>query len=135
MTWSHVLDERDQRTAFLSLVDIIFAYAYDHRTTEGENNVNTGYLFVHLVDILVESGWTIRKLSATLSWLETYSGPEEVVTACYRRCLSYPLYRHWKLTARVFRDVRHIFSAGQLTFEMDCSELPRIDCVFLDTSK
>ena len=61
---------------------------------------------------------------------QTYSGPEEVVTACYRRCLSYPLYRHWKLTARVFRDVRHIFTAGQLTLKIGCSELPRIDCVF-----
>ena len=68
-------------------------------------------------------------MSVCLGFCQTYSGPEEVVTACYRRCLSYPLYRHWKLTARVFRDVRHIFSAGQLTFEMDFRITPYRLCV------
>ena len=28
-----------KRTLYLGLVDVIFAFAYDHRTTLGENNV------------------------------------------------------------------------------------------------
>ncbi len=44
------------RTCLLSLVDLVFAYAYDHRTTLGEPSV--------------ESAWTVARLSATLSWLE-----------------------------------------------------------------
>lgn len=49
-----LLSKYDKLTAWLGLVDIIFAYAYNHRTCAGENTV--------------ESAWTINKLSATLSW-------------------------------------------------------------------
>jgi protein SHQ1 len=49
-----LLSKEDKAVAWLSLVDIVFAYAYNHRTTLGENSV--------------ESAWTINKLSATLSW-------------------------------------------------------------------
>lgn len=41
---------------YLGLVDMLLAYAYDYRVTGGEHNC--------------ESGWTIMKLAATLSWLE-----------------------------------------------------------------
>ena len=36
---SHLLDGDEKRIASFGLVDILFAYAYDHRTTEGENTV------------------------------------------------------------------------------------------------
>lgn len=48
------LIDSDQ-SLLLSLVDIVFAFAYDYRTTLGEHTV--------------ESGWTIARLSSTLSWL------------------------------------------------------------------
>ena len=41
---------------FLGLVDVIYAYAYDERTTMGEHTV--------------ESWWTVSRLSATLSWFD-----------------------------------------------------------------
>lgn len=41
---------------WISLVDIMCSYCYNHRATVGENNV--------------ESGWTLTKMSCTLSWLE-----------------------------------------------------------------
>ncbi|KTG06485.1 hypothetical protein cypCar_00003652, partial [Cyprinus carpio] len=53
---SYLLDKKARFHAWLGLVDIVLAYVYDVRTTEGEHNV--------------ESAWTIRKLSGTLSWLE-----------------------------------------------------------------
>ncbi len=40
----------------LGLADILFAYAYDHRTTTGDPSV--------------ESAWTVAVLSPLLSWLE-----------------------------------------------------------------
>lgn len=40
----------------LGLADILFAYAYDHRTTGGDPSV--------------ESAWTVATLSPLLSWLE-----------------------------------------------------------------
>ncbi|ELU11824.1 hypothetical protein CAPTEDRAFT_188632 [Capitella teleta] len=84
---------------FFGLVDIIFAYAYNQRTTQGENSV--------------ESGWTICKLSSTLSWLEVFNNLKDVIIASYRRSLSFPLYRNWKLTNAVFNDVKHLFAIGQ----------------------
>lgn len=48
----------DERSVLLSLVDLIFAYCYDVRVTGGEPTV--------------ESPFTIARLSATLSWFQTY---------------------------------------------------------------
>ncbi|KAI7906890.1 SHQ1 protein-domain-containing protein [Cokeromyces recurvatus] len=45
-----------EKSAYLGLVDLMFAYSYNHRITEGENNV--------------ESVWCIGKISPTLSSLE-----------------------------------------------------------------
>mmetsp|Transcript_5974 Transcript_5974/g.9617 ORF Transcript_5974/g.9617 Transcript_5974/m.9617 type:complete len:412 (-) Transcript_5974:1373-2608(-) len=46
----------EQERALCSILDITLGYLYDMRTTQGEHNV--------------ESAWTIRILSPTLSWLE-----------------------------------------------------------------
>ena len=54
----YLLDESEKKIALYSLVDILFAFAYTHRTTLGEDNV--------------ESPWTVNKLSATLSWLQVW---------------------------------------------------------------
>jgi len=34
-----LLSETEETRVYLGLVDIMFAYVYDHRTTEGENQV------------------------------------------------------------------------------------------------
>ncbi|KAI8090011.1 SHQ1 protein-domain-containing protein [Halteromyces radiatus] len=46
----------NEKTTYLGLVDLLFAYSYNHRVSEGENNV--------------ESVWCIGKLSSTLASLE-----------------------------------------------------------------
>ncbi|KAG7261044.1 hypothetical protein CRUP_025183 [Coryphaenoides rupestris] len=53
---SYLLDKASRQAAWLGLVDLLLAYAYDQRFTQGEPTV--------------ESPWTIRKLSGTLCWLE-----------------------------------------------------------------
>lgn len=35
-----LLDKATRRSLYLGLIDIIFAYAYNYRTTEGENSVS-----------------------------------------------------------------------------------------------
>lgn len=52
----YILTRSEQQAAYFGLLDIIAAYCYDYRTTEG--------------DPTSESAWTINKLSATLSWFE-----------------------------------------------------------------
>eukprot|EP00736_Rhodelphis_marinus_P012534 Rmarinus@m.13383 len=88
----------DENRVLLSLVDLLYGYAYDYRTTSGDSNV--------------ESGWTISKLSATLSWLERWDSTSEVAKACVRRTLCFPLYRHWQLSMKVLEDVIQILQLG-----------------------
>lgn len=95
----YILDKDEEHTVFLCLVDVIFSYAYNHRTTTGENSS--------------ESPWTVCKVSSTLSWLDTFKSPHDVLCSGARRCLCYPLYRHWMLVQKVIDDVRRIFLLGR----------------------
>lgn len=94
----YLLDKQLEPSLLLGLVDIMFAYAYNKRVTEGENTV--------------ESGWNISKLSATLSWFEEFWSLEQTIRSCFRRSLIYPLYRHWGLAYAVLRDVIQILRLG-----------------------
>lgn len=95
----YLLDGEEKKAALLSLVDILFAFAYDLRTTREEE--------------CVESAWTINKLSSTLSWLQSFQTMKEVKTSCARRSLIFPLYRHWSLTEAVFEDTANILKLGR----------------------
>ncbi|VDN04838.1 unnamed protein product [Thelazia callipaeda] len=85
----------------LSLIDILFAYLYDMRTTEGEH--------------CSESGWTIAKLSPTLSYLVSWRTAKEALVGAIRRSLCYPLYRSWNLSLKVADDLKFLLSRGRLS--------------------
>lgn len=89
----------NEKATLLGLIDLVFAYAYNQRTTMDEPTC--------------ESDWTITNISPTLSWLETFGGIGHTLTACVRRSLVYPLYRHWGLAQTVMADVVTIFSMGK----------------------
>ncbi|BFZ13180.1 hypothetical protein BsWGS_16219 [Bradybaena similaris] len=95
----YIIDDSELKATYLGLVDLVFAYAYNFRFSKGEVNV--------------ESDWTICKLSATLSWLDSFENIQDVVVSCARRSLCFPLYRSWKLFVRVLRDVKTIFLNGR----------------------
>ncbi|XP_040890972.1 protein SHQ1 homolog [Toxotes jaculatrix] len=96
---SYLLDKTSRYQAWLGLVDVLLAYSYEVRSTEGEHNV--------------ESPWTIRKLSGTLCWLETYSSLQDVLLSFGRRVLCYPLYRHFALVSAAVRDTTKILQSGK----------------------
>lgn len=50
---TYLLDKEQKFIAYSGLIDILFAYCYNYRANSGEKNV--------------EAGWTISKLSSTLS--------------------------------------------------------------------
>jgi len=96
---------KDQsKSLFMSLMDILFSYAYDHRTTSG--------------DPTCESSWTIVTMSPTLSWFETYVHPYDnilnVLQWCIRRGLIYPYLRNFNfLSVQLIHDVETILSGGR----------------------
>uniref|UniRef100_A0A8C6DX31 Protein SHQ1 homolog n=1 Tax=Moschus moschiferus TaxID=68415 RepID=A0A8C6DX31_MOSMO len=96
---SYLLDKRAHRQVYYSLVDILLAYCYETRVAEGDRNV--------------ESAWNIRKLSPTLCWFETWTNVHEILVSFGRRVLCYPLYRHFKLVTKAYRDTIKILQLGK----------------------
>ncbi|XP_070758501.1 protein SHQ1 homolog [Enoplosus armatus] len=96
---SYLLDKTSRHQVWLGLVDILLAYSYEVRSTEGEHNV--------------ESAWTIRKVSGTLCWLETYSSLQDVLVSFGRRVLCYPLYRHFAMVSAAVCDTTKILQSGK----------------------
>ncbi|KAJ1974251.1 hypothetical protein H4R35_003700 [Dimargaris xerosporica] len=88
-----------QRSLYLGLVDLLYAYNYNHRTTLGESTV--------------ESIWTIGTLSPTLAALEEFTSLKDTFVALYRRALAYPLYRHWELCDKVRQDTYMLLLLGR----------------------
>jgi len=89
----------DAAVTMLSLVDILYCYAYNERTSMGDPSC--------------ESAWTICKLSPTLSWFEEFHGIEYTVHSLLRRALCFPLYRNWDLATTVLKDVVAIMQCGR----------------------
>ncbi|XP_056192807.1 protein SHQ1 homolog isoform X1 [Falco biarmicus] len=96
---SYLLDKRSRYLVYLGLIDILLAYCYEVYVNEGEKNV--------------ESAWNVRKLSATLCWLESFTSVHDVLVSFGRRVLCYPLYRHFGLVTRAFNDTVMILQLGK----------------------
>ncbi|KAI8576876.1 hypothetical protein K450DRAFT_254716 [Umbelopsis ramanniana AG] len=89
----------NEKSIYLGLIDILFAYSYNHRQTEGEDTV--------------ESVWTIGKLSPSIAGLEKFSTLQETLISCYRRALAFPLYRNYKLCDKILQDVYILLKLGK----------------------
>ncbi|PNF43936.1 hypothetical protein B7P43_G02786 [Cryptotermes secundus] len=83
----YILMPHDQQTLYFGLLDIIAAYCYDHRTTEG--------------DPTSESAWTINKLSATLSWFE-------VIAWCVALPLKFKVWKTFGIVLHYYYDRGYI---------------------------
>ena len=95
----YLLSDFERKLVFLGLVDILFGFVYNVRETEGDGSI--------------ESSWTIRTISSTLSWCATSLSLHDVVITSYRRLISYPQHRNWKLANQIKRDVIKILKLGQ----------------------
>ncbi|XP_075690160.1 protein SHQ1 homolog isoform X2 [Rhinoderma darwinii] len=96
---SYLLNKKAEEPVYLSLIDLLLAYCYEVRVTEGERNV--------------ESAWNIRKLSATLSWFENYRSVTEVLVSFGRRVLCYPLHRNFCLVTKAIQDTCVVLRTGK----------------------
>ncbi|CAH2248837.1 protein SHQ1 homolog [Pararge aegeria] len=95
----YILTKAKCGQVFYGLIDILFGYCYDKRTTLNDSNV--------------ESSWTINKLSATLSWFCVFNDMKEVLIACYRRALSYPIFRNFDLCNKIKNDLASLLRKGK----------------------
>jgi protein SHQ1 len=95
----YLLDDNVSEMLYIGLVDLLFAWCYDHRTTDGDHTV--------------ESAWTICKVSGMLSSICMPFSITSAIHTNVRRILSYPLYRSFELCTRVLKDVTIILKLGK----------------------
>lgn len=93
------LSEEQRKYCYYGLIDILYAYCYDCRTTSFEGNV--------------QSGWTVLELAASLRWLVGFQDARSTILSAYRRSLIYPLFRNFNLCNKIFEDVKKIIALGQ----------------------
>lgn len=146
----YIIDDEKIPLLLRGLIDILYGSCYNYRTTLGDNTV--------------ESGWTINKLSSTLCWfqvcfflfliiqnfgcqpflfiipymiLQNFSDMNEVINACIRRALCYPILRNWDLAIKVFEDVKQVVTLGLLIkYNIDSSDILIIfNSIFWSTGK
>ena len=114
-------DTTEERHLWLGILDLLFAYGYDHLLTDG--------------DPTVESAWTVSILSVSLSWLESFDrgdySSDLVVVQSIRRSLIYPYLRNLEYAVHVWKQVAQIVGSRrcvircllQLRTVLDQSEL------------
>lgn len=101
----YLLTKTEYREVMFGLVDILFGFCYDKRTTLNESTV--------------ESSWTINKLSSTMSWFCTFKDLNETLSTCYRRVLIYPIFRNFDLCHKVKSDLISLLKRGKM-FVIKC---------------
>ncbi|KAJ7075944.1 SHQ1 protein-domain-containing protein [Mycena belliarum] len=108
----YLIDAAQAKSLYLTLLSVLFSYAYETRTTQG--------------DFTPESAWTICSLTPAFSALDPppYSAPTtaspvpspEDLSAClaqsYRRALAFPLYRSFALAEACRADVARLLLRG-----------------------
>ena len=94
------IDEESSRKLMLGLLDLLFAYTYDHLLTDG--------------DPTIESSWTICTLSSLLSWLDDSSDSvNDVVCQSMRRSLVFPYIRNYEFGLHCWQQALQIVKQGR----------------------
>ncbi|KHJ91888.1 SHQ1 protein [Oesophagostomum dentatum] len=93
------LSQEDHHLVALSLVDLVFAFAYDSRINDWE--------------MCCETGWNITKLAPSLTYLCQWKNATEAFTGAVRRSLCYPLFRNWDLSMKVVDDTKYVIQKGR----------------------
>ncbi|KAG5362929.1 Protein SHQ1-like protein [Yarrowia sp. B02] len=90
----------DPKKAYIGLLNLLFAFFYDIRTTFNDHTV--------------ESPWTIGKLTPQFASLDdSFHTVSEAVVASSRRALTYPLVRSFGLVLEIWKDVSKVIKSGK----------------------
>ncbi|KAF9227865.1 SHQ1-domain-containing protein [Gyrodon lividus] len=129
----YIMDKVQERNLYMSLIALLFAHAYDKRTT--------------FHDPTPESAWTICTLVPIFSALDPppymslmadvklerpreliYSDAELIsaLTTSYRRSLAFPLYRSFQLAEECRKDVATAMTRGKRMITRCLLEMKRI---------
>uniref|UniRef100_A0A2K5DX86 Protein SHQ1 homolog n=1 Tax=Aotus nancymaae TaxID=37293 RepID=A0A2K5DX86_AOTNA len=86
---SYLLDKRTCCQVYYSLIDVLLEYCYEICVTEGEKN-----------------------------WFETWTNVHAIMLSFGRRALCYPLYHHFKLVMKAYRNIIKILQLGKMSLDI-----------------
>lgn len=90
----------DPKKAYIGLLNLLFSFFYDIRTTFNDHTV--------------ETPWTIGKLTPQFASLDdSFHTVSEAVVASSRRALTYPLVRSFGLVLEIWKDVSKVIKSGK----------------------
>lgn len=90
----------DPKKAYIGLLNLLFSFFYDIRTTFNDHTV--------------ESPWTIGKLTPQFASLDdSFHTVSEAVVASSRRALTYPLVRNFQVILQIWKDVSKVIKSGK----------------------
>lgn len=107
----YLLSDREINNLLLGLVDIIYAYLYNYRISNGDIEIVGNN----------EIAYNIVKISSLFSWCDNYNDDSvySVLVSVIRRSLIYPYVRRWDITLLVINDLLRIFTLGK-KFLLSC---------------
>lgn len=100
--------QKQSNSLYLTLIQLLFSYAYESRTTQ--------------LDPSPESAWTLCILTPPFSALVSSTSTcndfhtqdlKPILVSSYRRALAFPLYRSWELVDQCKKDVADLLSQGK----------------------
>ncbi|XP_065560028.1 protein SHQ1 homolog [Artemia franciscana] len=97
---SYLVSKVQKKILSLTVVGLVYSWAYDRRVTEGDH--------------CIESGWAIAKVCPVLSYFEDFEDLRFLLVACVRRSITYPMLRSWDLSLLTIKDTSSIFRKGKL---------------------
>ncbi|KAJ7840862.1 SHQ1 protein-domain-containing protein [Mycena olivaceomarginata] len=114
----YLTDTRQTKNLYLTLVTILFSYAYETRTTQGDSTPESAWTICSLVPAF--SALDSPPYSAPTTSSATPTSPSEsdltgTLSQSYRRSLCFPLYRSFALAETCRADVAALFLLGKRT--------------------
>jgi protein SHQ1 len=92
-------DDYNKQQLLMGLLDILYAFVYDHLLTQG--------------DPTVESSWNTTTLSSTLSWLDAFDDATQVVQSSIRRSVIFPYTRNYEFAIHCWKQTVMILNHGR----------------------
>ncbi|OHS96039.1 hypothetical protein TRFO_10220 [Tritrichomonas foetus] len=94
-----LMSKNTAKICFLSIADVVYAGVYD--------------VIMFGFDGSCESHWTIAKISATLSWFDSFENSMDLILTSLRRSLLYPVYKNYDFAKLCWEKTREMFKEGR----------------------
>ena len=94
-----LMNKEVAKSSFYSIADVVYSSVMDVICFGAEGSC--------------ESNWTIAKLSATLSWFDTFDTPKDLIVTTVRRTMAYCVTRSFSVAETCWKETAKLIRAGR----------------------